>query len=250
MDEAEENNLGAKVLNARWNRWCKCSLCEQRYHGVVFCALGWACWKTYLGRPETDQLHGMAMSMLGSGLSEAEHHDDALSIREARLAMMRRLDADEENLLVTLNNLASTYADLGHLEKALSMERDVYSGRLKLQGEENERTLRAANNYAYSLFSLQHFEEANALLRKTIPVARRVLGEGHELTLKMRQGYARALYENEAATVDDLREAVTTLEDTARTARRVFGGAHPIVVRMETSLRNARATLRAREPRV
>ena len=28
------------------------------------------------------------------------------------------------------------------------MQRDVYSGRLKLNGEEHEETLRAANNYA------------------------------------------------------------------------------------------------------
>ena len=28
-------------------------MCEQEYHGVVACALGWACWKTYVGRPET-----------------------------------------------------------------------------------------------------------------------------------------------------------------------------------------------------
>ena len=52
--EAEENNLGDKVLNERWERWHTCSLCEQDYHGVVRCALGWACWKTYVGRPETD----------------------------------------------------------------------------------------------------------------------------------------------------------------------------------------------------
>ena len=30
-----------------------CSLCEQEYHGDVQCALGWACWKTYVGRSET-----------------------------------------------------------------------------------------------------------------------------------------------------------------------------------------------------
>ena len=40
----------------RWTRWFTCSLCEQDYHGVVRCALGWACWKTYVGRPETDGL--------------------------------------------------------------------------------------------------------------------------------------------------------------------------------------------------
>ena len=54
--EAEENNLGAKALNERWERWYTCSLCEQHYHGVVRCALGWACWKTYVGRPETNQI--------------------------------------------------------------------------------------------------------------------------------------------------------------------------------------------------
>ena len=56
--EAEENNLDDKVLNERWVRWYTCSLCEQKYHGVVACALGWACWKTYVGRPEDGQLRG------------------------------------------------------------------------------------------------------------------------------------------------------------------------------------------------
>ena len=56
-----------------------------------------------------------------------------------------------------------------------------------------------------------------------------------------------ALYKDPAATLDDLREAVTTLEETTRTARRVLGGAHPIVVAIEQSLRNARGALRARE---
>ena len=56
-----------------------------------------------------------------------------------------------------------------------------------------------------------------------------------------------ALYRNNSATLDDLREAVTTLEETARTTRRVMGGAHPLTVAIETALREARAALRARE---
>ena len=59
--------------------------------------------------------------------------------------------------------------------------------------------------------------------------------------------YANALYEDPAATLDDLREAVTTLEDTTRTARRVLGGAHPTTERITRDLRNARAARRARE---
>ena len=85
-------------------------------------------------------------------------------------------------------------------------------------------------------------------MRRTIPVARRVLGEGHRLTLKMRWNYAMALYKDDGATLDDVREGVTTLEDAERTARRVFGGANPLTVDIEGDLRHARAFLRAREP--
>jgi len=62
--------------------------------------------------------------------------------------------------------------------------------------------------------------------------------------------YATVLYLNTDATLNDLREAVTTLEETERTARRVLGGAHPTVATFEHHLRNAPAVLRAREDSV
>ena len=138
----------------QWRRWYTCGLCKQQYHGAVWCALGWACWKTYFI---------------------------------------------------------------------------------------------AANNYASSLLDLKRFEEAKSLLRTVLPVARRVLGESNEITLKMRWIYATALYNDPDATLDDLREAITTLEDTERTARRVLGGAHPLTSTIERYSREARAALRARE---
>ena len=73
-------------------------------------------------------------------------------------------------------------------------------------------------------------------MRKTIPAAQRVLGDNDRLTLKMRRTYAMALYNDPGATLDDLREAVTTLEDSQRIARRVFGGAHPLTMGIEDSL--------------
>ena len=66
-------------------------------------------------------------------------------------------------------------------------------------------------------------------------------------TKLMRSIYARALYRNPGATLDHLREAVTTLGETERAARRVLGGPHPLTVDIEGELRNARAALRARE---
>ena len=63
----------------------------------------------------------------------------------------------------------------------------------------------------------------------------------------MRWAYAGAICNDTAATLDDLREAVTTLEDAERIGRRVLGGANPITTGIEGNLRDARAALRARE---
>ena len=187
------------------------------------------------------------MTLLGNGLLNANHNEDALSVQEAELSMRRRLGASEEDILVTQSNLAITYQKLGRLEEALSLRRDVYSGQLKLDGEEHEDTLVAADNYAASLFCLERYREAKALYRKKMPVARRVLGDSHERVLIMRSSYAEALYKDTGATLDDLREAVTTLEEIEPIVRRVLGGANPITVRIEESLRAARAALSARE---
>ena len=245
--EAEEDNLYFKVKSARWARWYNCSLCEQDYHGVVSCALGWACWKTYVGRPETDTSRTAALNVLGGGLFKADHYADALSVYQAKLSLHRRLGASQHNILAVQTNIANSYQMLGRPDEALRLQRDVSAGYAKLLGEEHENTLIAALGYARNLFGLHKFEEAKSLLRKTVPVARRVLGESDDTTLRMRSVYAGALCNDPGTTRDDLREAATTLEDAERIARRVLGGAHPITVDMEANLRLARAALRARE---
>ena len=80
-----------------------------------------------------------------------------------------------------------------------------------------------------------------------MPLSRRVLGRSNEITLRLSWNYARALCNDPDATLDDVREAVATLEDADQIARRVLGGAHPLATGIETSLREARAALRAHE---
>ena len=245
--EAEENNLGNEEFDERWRRWDTCSLCKQDYHGVVACALGLACWKTYVGCPVEAQTRRMAISVLGSALALADHLEDAVSVKEAELSKMRRLGVSEHNILITQSNLASTYGTLGRLVEASRIQRDVYSGHVKLNGEEHIETLGVGSNYASSLVVLKRFEEAKAVLRKVMPVARRVLGESHGLTLRMRVIYTDALYRDPATTLADVREAVETLVEMERTARRVLGSAHPMLELIEYNLRKARAALAARE---
>ena len=202
---------------------------------------------TYVGRPEEDWAQRAAMTELGNGLSEVGHHEDALSVKEAELATKRRLGASEGRLLITQSNIAVTYQMVGRLEDALRIYRDVYSGQLKLKGEEHGDTLLAAKNYAGSLIGLERFEETKALLLTKIPAARRTLGESDAITLSMRSIYANALFADPDATLDDVRAAVDTLEETERIARRVLGGASPTLVPIIGALRGARVTLAAHE---
>ena len=206
-----------------------------------------SCCANSMGRTEENWCRSLAMNQLGNGLDQAGHHEDAVPVREAELSVLRRFGAPEKNVLVAQSNLAGSYSRLGRFEDASRIQRDVYSGTLNLLGAEHLNSLGGANNYATSLVTLQRFDEAKALLRRTVPVARRVLGEGHELTLTMRSLYVQTLYVDPRATLEDLREAVTTVEDMERIARRVFGGAHPLTEGIERGLQDSRAALRARE---
>ena len=163
------------------------------------------------------------------------------------MSAMQRFGASGDTLLAAQSNLSSVYFSLGREDEALAIDREVYSGTLRLNGEDHKDTILAANNYARTLNRLQRFEEAKSLSRKMMLVARRVLGESNEVTLKIRWHYATAFYLDPAASLGDLREAVTTLEDMERIARRVLGGAHPLTEKIEGALRTSRGVLAVRE---
>ena len=229
-------------------RWHTCGLCEQSYHGLVACALGWACWKLYVSSPPDSGLdRHFGLGVLGNGLYTARLYEDALIVMEAALATLRRLGESEENILACQGNLANTYDLLGRHEEALRIERDVHAGSLRLYGEEDERTLSAGYNYAVTLIEEERFEEAKLLLRRVMPLALRVLGDSSELRLRIRWRCARVLYKDPAATLDDLREAVTAIDDLVSDSRRVVGGAHPLHGSLERDLARARAALGARD---
>ena len=132
-------------------RWHTCSLCEHEYHGVVRGALGWACWKTTGATGD-----GRDAAWRCSERIEAGRYADSLSVMEAQLSLYRRIGASEHNLL-----------EDARVGDDPNMLRNVYSGRLRLNGEEHFS--RAANNYADLLNGQRHFKQAKSLLRKTMP---------------------------------------------------------------------------------
>ena len=72
VDEVEENNLDWKAMMRGGQRWYMCSLCEQRYHGVVFVRARVGVLEDLLGSARGGPCSAMAMSQLGNGLSAAE----------------------------------------------------------------------------------------------------------------------------------------------------------------------------------
>ena len=181
----------------------------------------------------------------------AEQYNEDKKYREAFAVAVKACAADTKGqtcyICIVQGNLANTHFALRRIDTAIQIERDIYSGYLKLLGEENRTTLTVAGNHANSLTSVRRFEEAKLLLRKAIPTVRRILGENDIDTLKMRVIYAQSLYMDDGAALNDLREAVSTFEELERTTRRVLGGAHPLTKMIEGALPEARTVLRARK---
>ena len=71
-------------------------------------------------------------------------------------------------------------------------------------------------------------------------------GEKHVDTLKMLWLYAAALYEDDCATLDDLRKSVETLGSVAPLWTRVFGPSHPDTPCVQRALEDARKALAIR----
>ena len=87
--DAREPTL-THVFNSRWDKYHKCTLCNQPYRGPVLCALGWGCWKMYasvdllaLSNPEELREVPEAMGTLGMCLYDAGHRDEGMLVRRA-----------------------------------------------------------------------------------------------------------------------------------------------------------------------
>jgi len=242
MDEAEENNLNQKC-SERWHRWHTCSLCEQDYHGVVRCALGWACWKAYVGRPiDTDRSRGLSLSLLASGLGGVGRHRERLHVLEVQMEMVRRLGASDAMCSEITTNLANCYAELGRHAEALELRQRVYDMDVaRFEGLTSKDTIISALNLATSLHFSGREADAITLLRKTVPEATRVIGPGSELTIMICA--TLGAYLARCGELEELEEAVDLMERTLGTAQRALGGDHPTTRGIQSNLSNAAHTL-------
>ena len=238
VDEVIEKNPDDDVYVSEWMRWVKCSLCEANYHGIVRCALRWACWKTYVGRPDIKSRGSVAcdaIKVLGAGLTSLDGGtEEALAVFNAELAMERHLNLSKQHFFATLGNIATCYNALGRQAEALITFRDVFREKKALLGAANPSTIASCINLVDAL--IDHIDElgldeARSILQEMLPVVCEALGHDHQWTLHLRRLKARTHWANwdDANNVPlaDCLEAERILEDACRRATRALGPLHP-----------------------
>ncbi|CAH0378687.1 unnamed protein product [Pelagomonas calceolata] len=255
--EVEENKLGDKALDERWMRWYACNQCEQWYHGKAGCALGWACWKTYAGRPlETSTRRVEALMVLGNALFmtggerggiDPESAKMALKVYEVALAVrLKHYPWDTGNIITLKGNIAGCLSELGRTSEALVARRGIFDQLKQVGGVANPDTLLAGANLTIDMVRVQRIDELDAFLREyeLLVTAQCVLGPEHEHTIRLRWAHAHALRVDKST--DAVRAHVEAMEDICRTARRVFGNQHPQTLGYEQGLALARKILQNR----
>ena len=237
--------MGDNVKIERWARWYRCGLCEQGHHGLVYCALGWACWKTYLSRPEMDMYKDCAYTALADGLSNV---DEAfkLQVLEAQFAAAKRTGFPPEHMFSNRHNTATCYSKLGRHEDALQIYRECYDSEKALTGL-TETVLTTASCVASNFLDTKNFKSARSFAYDHIDDSQRILGKNHRITLILRETYANAITLDAQSSLKQLAEAVEVLGRLARMRQQVFGAHHPCTIRVQKTLERAQETLASRQ---
>ena len=251
-DEAEEDD---ERYDESWNKWNKCGMCKQHYHGMAINALGWACWKSYVGLPEADDKRCAALRALSHCIAVDDRDGaSAICIHQANIDSVRRFMPDEEGLLLhATTNLALAYKSVGRDSEALALQREVYAQSKEL-GDEDDVFFSTVTDLALSLMEANLFGEAKTLLREHLTAASDSLGADHLETLYARLYYAESLlyddgdgettYEQDRA---DYLESERIAADVLRRAERIYGSGHPVTVEAQDILKEAREDIAANE---
>ena len=242
---------GREPLDTRFARWNQCRLCGQYYTKTVRCALGWACWKTYLSRDDPRYVKGsggfgiraLAMNTLGGGLVMVRRHKDALNVFNALWMYSRSLGIPEAGLINIHANMARCYGNLGLREEQLTQTRRIFKVKEEVFGTSDKETILEAVSLSRTLLETKGYAENATMLRRMIPAATRSIGRDHYLTLKLRWYFACTRVEPANATLEDMVEAEKDLAIVAKTWRRIFGDANDEMRDVMSCLRTTRKTI-------
>ncbi|MFH8976336.1 tetratricopeptide repeat protein [Streptomyces sp. NPDC017890] len=142
-----------------------------------------------LGPNHPETLHALHVYAVTLG-KQPGRQDEAIALLEWLAAA--RAD-DQENKLLTLNDMTRLLQDGGNPGRAEEWLREALSGWERLRGQDDAQTLQIASNLARTLIDLGRREEAEGLVRDTVFRRTRTLGAAHPDTLSSRNTLAGTL---------------------------------------------------------
>ncbi|KAH8797806.1 hypothetical protein DL96DRAFT_898061 [Flagelloscypha sp. PMI_526] len=146
----------------------------------------------------------------------------------------QRFGANHPYALVSMNNLALAYSDLGQHRDALELQEQVLKLAKRILGEEHPFTLTSMNNLANTYSDLGRHHNALELNEQVLKLLKRILGEEHPNTLSSMNNLAK--------TYSDLGQYSNALEleeQVLKLRKRILGEEHPSTL---TSMNNLAAT--------
>ena len=153
---------------------------------------------------------------------------------EANLDLSRRYWSHaKEAILIAQSNVSTCLEELGRLDEALVLTREVYTRRVAMFGVSNEDTLLSALNLIISYTRALRFAEAKKMILEQLPIANRVLGKDHQMTLAFQRNIVIGLLRDEKSTREDALQAEKIVKDMLVRLRRVYGPTHPDTRLME-----------------
>ena len=124
--------------------------------------------------------------------------------------------------LSSLNNLASSYSDLGDYSKACELENLVYNAKKEILGEKHPNTLTALDNLACYHSDLGDYKKACELENIVCNARKEILGENHPNTLSALHYLA-----NSYSHLGDYRKALEIEIKVYNACKKILGDNHP-----------------------
>ena len=135
------------------------------------------------------------------------------------------LGEDHPTTWVTINNLATVYADLGQFEQSLELMEQIVDKRREKLGPQHRHTLLAMHNQGMSLYNLARDDEALAVFSETLQRSIDARGAKNPQTLETRYGLGSVLW-----AMQKWDEAIGVLDDTTKDMQGVLGPDHPVTL--------------------
>ena len=130
--------------------------------------------------------------------------------------------SEHPNTLATMNGLASTYRELGQLDKAEPLGEGVLEIMKRVLGLDHPDTLTSMNSLAITYYQLGQLDKAEPLGQEVLKIRKRLLGLEHPYTLTTMNNLASTYRQ-----LGQLDKAEPLGEEVLKIRKRVLGPEHP-----------------------